>query len=261
LKFLWGDDMVKWKKTEKDCFEYLKEKYQNVSFEYKGNSASTEPDVVVILDNGDRFNIEIKSSSAQCGQFVMLAEDDKFVLSTKNRSLAEISKPFLEYMNEHFDELKLPGTEGKSIDLDTNVLAEWIVKYYAAKGTKFFVTKYKRKIVIFPLDKIEEYFEIRCTYRVKKSGSRNVPQKCARAIKKAFGKDYYYEGKYFILKDMTLKEKEIIKCHDCEFYVSEKRPDGYKITILCETKNATVVFGVKAKKAQDEQDLKLFEEA
>lgn len=60
---------------------------------------------------------------------------------------------------------------------------------------------------------------------------------------------------------MSLHEKEIIKCHDCEFYVSEKRSDGYKITVLGETENANVIFKVKAIKGQDEQDLKLFEEA
>ena len=80
-------------------------------------------------------------------------------------------------------------------------------------------------------------------------------------MKKCFGKDYYYDGKYMILKDLSLQEKTIIKCHDCEFYVSEKRNDGYKITILGETQNATVVFKLKAKKKQEPIDLTLFEEA
>lgn len=253
--------MKQWEKFELECYEYIKDKYKDVSFEYRGKKSATDPDIIVTLANGEKFNIEIKSASAQSGQFVLLADGDKFVFSKDNKSIEDISKPFLDYMNERFDEFKLPGTAGKKIDLDKDILAKWIEEYYGKKGIRFFVTKYRKKIVIFPLYKVKEYFEIGCTYRIKKSGSRNVPQKCACAIKKALGKDYYYEGKHFILKDMSLHEKEIIKCHDCEFYVSEKRLDGYKITVLGETENANVIFKVKAIKDQDEQDLKLFEEA
>lgn len=253
--------MKTWEKIELECFEYIRDTYTMASFEHKGFSNSNTPDIVAKLHNGETFNIEVKSATAQCGQFVLLVKNDQFVFSNENGSLEEFSTPFVEYMNQHFDDFKIPGTAGKEIDLDTEILAQWIEQYYALKGTRFFATKYRNNVVIFPINRIKDYFEIKCTYRIKKSGSRNVPKKCARAISIALGKDYYYDDKYFILKDLSLKEKEIVKCHDCEFYVSEKRDDGYKITVLSETRNANVIFKVKAKKAQDREDLELFEKA
>ena len=77
-------NMKKWEIFERNAFEYIRNTYGNgndVGFEYKGAHDSTAPDIDVTPLTVAPFNVEIKSASAQCGQFVVLDDNGKFVFS------------------------------------------------------------------------------------------------------------------------------------------------------------------------------------
>ena len=256
--------MAVWERIEQECFDYIKDKYSSnaVSFEHKGASDSNAPDIVAKLSSGATFNIEVKSATAQSGQFVVFDKNGKFIFSKENTSSENLAAPFITYMNDNYESLQNPGGKGKKLDIPTETMFRWVIDYYNAKNAKFFATKYNGKFVIFPTEKIKDYFEISCKYRVKPSGSGNIPKKCAEEVDLLFGCEHYYDGKYFILKNRSLQLKKKIQGKDRIYYVSKKHADdGFVITYLSKTQNPNVIFSLKAKKAQKMEDLKAFEEA
>ena len=256
--------MAVWERIEQECFEYIKDNYSsgNVSFEHKGASDSNAPDIVATLSNGATFNIEVKSATAQSGQFVVFDKTGEFTFSKENTSSETLATPFIEYMNKNHEALQNPGGRGIKLDMPTETMFKWVIGYYNTKNVKFFATKYRGKVVICPTERLKNYFEIGCKYRVKRSGSGNIPKKCVSEVASLFGGEYYYDGKYFILKNPSLQLHRKTQGKDRVYYVSKKHAeDGFVITYLSKTQNPNVIFSLKAKKAQSVEDLKAFEEA
>ncbi len=258
-----GINMKNWEKFEREAFNYIKTygDNDNVIFEYKGAHDSTAPDIDVIPLKVEPFNVEIKSASAQCGQFVVLDENGKFVFSKENDSKEDIAEPILEHMNQNYNKYKSPGKKGVEVEISPKTSIDWILAYYKAKKTRFFITKYKKDFVLFPIEKFQDYFSVKCMYREKKSGSKNVPKKDAEAVAKAFGAKYHYEGKHFVLENSSLELNAKKAFGENVLKVSKKSENGYVITILGKTNNPNVIFQIKSKKAQDPADIKLFKEA
>ncbi len=256
--------MKRWEQIELDCFNYIKENYSSdtVSFEHKGFSDSNAPDIIASLSNVNKFNIEVKSASAQGGQFVVLDKNGKFVFSKDNNSPESIATPFIDYMNERYKEYQNPGSKGKKLDISQEEQVKWITSYYSLKGVKFFATKYKSKVVVCPISKIKEYFEVSCKYRVKPSGSSNIPKKSAKRVAELFNGNYLYDKKHFILSNVSLKLFDRIQDGNCAYYVSRQVGEGeFIITLLSKTENPNVIFTLKSKKSQDINDLQEFIEA
>lgn len=256
--------MAAWEKIEQECFEYIKDNYssEKVSFEHKGARDSSAPDIVATLSNGTTFNIEVKSATAQSGQFVVFDKNGQFAFSKENVSSEALAAPFIEYMNNNHDALQNPGGRGIKLDIPTETMFKWVIGYYNTKNVKFFATKYRGKIVIFPTERLQNYFEISRKYRVKRSGSGNIPKKCVSEVSSLFDGEHYYDGKYFVLKNLFLQLHQKTQGKDRVYYVSKKHAeDGYVITYLSKTQNPNVIFSLKAKKAQSIEDLKAFEEA
>lgn len=257
-------NMKKWEKFERNAFEYIRNTYgddNNVGFEYKGSHDSTAPDIDVTPLTLAPFNVEIKSASAQCGQFVVLDCDGKFIFSKDNESKENIAKPILEHMNEYYEKYKSPGKRGIEVEVSTETSVNWILAYYKAKNTRFFLTKYKNKYVLLPIEKFKDYFSVKCKYRVKRSGSKNVPKKYAVHVANAFRTKYHYEGKYFVIEDSGLELGSTVSLGEDTLKVSRKAGNGYVITILGKTENPNVIFQIKSQKAQDPKDVELFIEA
>ena len=119
--------MKTWQEFENSCYEHLLKEYGDFcSFEQLGKSDSTNSDIKVTKRNKEKFFIETKDNRAQCGQFVLLPDEEKseFVYSTRNKSnLNKYSQKIIDYMNKHFEVFAQAGTSGKDITISKDVLS------------------------------------------------------------------------------------------------------------------------------------------
>lgn len=176
-----------WKICEKECFEYLKKNFssEKFTFEANGGSDSTKSDILLKKNGILCFFIESKMQEAQCGQFVVRQEKNRFVNSENNRHQKNLVEDvIIDKMNETFDEYANPGTGGKNLNLDKSYFYEWIYNFYKSKDVKYFIVEKlvgennlsSDNFVIFPIQHFHKYFVVTGTYRVKKSGSTHPSQ-------------------------------------------------------------------------------------
>lgn len=259
--------MGNWQKLEIDCCNYLNNRYGSakVKFEVTGGSDSNAPDIKVFINGLNKFNIEVKSSSAQSGQFVVFEQKGSFVFSSRNKSDEEDASTILQYMNVNYDKYKNITTTGVKLEMKDAEYISWVVRHYLSKNETFVITKYDNSFVLFPTNKYGEYFYTTANYRIKKSGSQDVTKSSLQLLKNYFlsfdeESILFYKGKkLFIVTEKKLGLKEKFFVGDIEFMVSEIIENEYYIRKLSNTRNANVIFSIKLKKQQDSFDLKLFE--
>lgn len=257
--------MEAWKRFEKECCDYLNYKYGNdkVRFVWDGGSDSTSADIMVYINNRNIFNIEVKSPQAQSGQFVVLNDNGTLVFSTRNKSNSEDAKPFLAYMNANYEQFAQATTSGVSLDMNPDEYNEWIVDHYLKRKVKFVITRDDFSFVILPIEKYGEYFDTTCLYRIKKSGSNEVPKSIANSVAKLFGGTAYrYEldKKLYVISSKRYSKGTKLTLGDYDYMVSMVLDDGaLYIRRLSNTNNANVIFSISLKKRQNVRDLEIFE--
>ena len=168
--------MKEWEILEEECLNYLKNKYPTIKFTLIGKENSTKSDILVKTINRE-FYIEVKSKISQCGQFVLTPnyKNDFFIYSSKNKTpIFEQTKDIIDYMNFNFSKFANPTTAPLEIDLKESILTNWVINYYESKKVKFMITKIFNNYLLFPLKKLNNYFSVKCFYRIKKSGSTNA---------------------------------------------------------------------------------------
>ena len=241
---------------------------KNSNFERKGGVDSTTSDIAVIKNNKVDFYIEAKDSPAQSGQFVVEPDNSTktFIFSKKNHSKPnELTNIIIEYMSNNFERYYNAGTSGQPLEINKDIFAGWIINYYKNKKVKYFIS-YDREYVILPIRKFAAYFDIFANYRIKKSGSRNPAKKDISAIKNLIHNLYpsasfsYDNGKLFVYIKEPLKNK-IFEYGNFRYFFSTRNqlPQHYRITKLSNTYHMNVIFSIKLKKSQDEDDLDEFE--
>lgn len=259
--------MKAWKVFEKDCYKYLNDTYGSICiFEPLGDSDSTKPDIRAICKNNEKFYIETKEKESQCGQFVLFPDlaTHEFEYSTKNKSsLNHYSREIINYMNCNFTDFLNAGTKGCSIDLPKEIFYNWIKKYYLLKGVRFFITKFENDYIVFPVEKFEKYFDVSAKYRVKKSGSSdparsNIPEIMEILNENKIPYEISIKDKKTFIKTATningvklLGKKYSYLFNEIEQYI-------YNVRKLSNTKNANVIFSIKLKNTQDNEDLQFF---
>lgn len=262
-----------WKEFENLCLGYLVKNYSNfgnkdLTFFKEGGSDSHAADINVYKNNSHIFSIEVKMPNSQCGQFVLLPDVNakKFIFSKRNVSpVNEPSKKIIEHMNDHFDSFLKSGTRGEKIDMDSSILYEWIKSYYKnIKKESFIITAFNDQMVIFPIDKIEDYFEVSACYRIKKSGSSRISYNNLNEIKTLLNNRGLY-GVSFNVQDSSItinakEEKFVLKGNMYDYLLIQKN-NKYNIRRLSNTYNANVIFSINAKSTQKKEDLQKFEEA
>lgn len=243
--------MHNWENFEIACVNYLRENFGDVAeFEECGGSDSTTPDILVKCAKGPRFYIEVKKSPAQSGQFVLLPNNERkvFEYSTQNNSKVNtFSQLTISHMNNDFDAYREAGTKGKAIPITAgdDVFSKWIKEYYGNKGVKFFITN---NFNIIPIGNIERYFDIKATYRVKKSGSSAVGERNIIEIISFIKSNYSNvrisrdRGKIFATMSADLHNAKFILCG--KEYMFSKRGEEYEIRKLSNTRNANVIFSI-----------------
>ena len=248
-----------WEINEKECFLYLTNNYGD-KFTLEGLYNSNISDIKMKNNN---FYIEVKSIKSQCGQFVVLEENNEFIYSNKNKtSINKYSDCIITYMNNNFHLFTNVTSKPIDIILDTNIFYSWVKNFYRLKNVKYFITKVNsNNYIIIPLDNIDNYFNISACYRVKKSGSSNITKNNFDEIKSLLNNiDFTFvekKGKIFIKTKYNINEKLKGDIYTYQFKLVEK--DLYKIRRLSNTNNPNVIFSIELiKKEQDENDLKLF---
>jgi hypothetical protein len=251
------------------CYEYLKKAYENRNaiFERKGGMDSTTSDIAVIKNQEVDFYIEAKDATAQSGQFVLIpdVESQTFKFSPLNHSEPnEMTDIIINYMNQNFDKFNHAGTSGEQIDIDTNVFSGWIVNHYKDKNVKYFIS-YEKGYVILPIRKFAAYFDIKATYRIKKSGSNDPAKKDFDYIKTVISKKYpsaiFSEDKkklFAVITENIVQDR--IEIENNTYYLSpQEKENTYRIKKLSNTYHMNVIFSIRLKKHQDSVDLDEFE--
>ncbi len=248
--------MSNWENFEIECTNYLNNKFgKYATFIHQGGSVSNVSDILVQTNTGNRFYIDVKHSPAQCGQFVLFANDKErtFEYSSKNNSrINKYAIKIMEHMNEHFDEFKNTGTKGKEIIMEngSQIFSDWIIQNYKEKDTKYFITN---NYTILPIECFFEYFEVSAKYRVKKSGSGSVGKSLVHILKEDLlnNETYNYQitniridgNKLFIETPIDLHKKKL-RYYEYE-YMFSKRNSEYELRKLSNTNNANVIFSIK----------------
>lgn len=259
--------MEKWEKNEIDCCTFLNNTYgyTGTLFNRIGGSDSTHSDILVKTKK-EEFYIEAKMSSAQCGQFVLFPDNNKsvFIFSPKNKNkLTESCGEIIQMMNDDYDYYS-SSDKNKSMPISEAACALYarcIIDNYKSKDVRFIIAHDNGEFTILPLEKLREYFDISAVYRVKKSGSGNptseqvklltdyLKQKCPDVSVKIDGDHCLVYNCPSSLHKVTIGNYDYLL-----------RDDGGYCTVrrLSNTYNSNVIFSIKLKKKQDQDDLECF---
>lgn len=250
-----------WEKWEECCTDFLNNKFGTYAkFTLKGGSNSKVSDIFVETKSGNSFYVEVKASSAQCGQFVLKTDDKtkSFIYSIDNETnINDQSEKIIQYMNKHFDTFRDPGRRGIDIDMPngSDIFKKWVTEYYKSKGVKFFISGHKEtgNFIIFPIDDFSKHFDIKATYRIKKSGSSTVPKSHFKSVRKFLLSsnnyeitDLYMDGKKLFATSKKDLDKKIFKTPDFkyDYRFSYKDASKYEIRKLSNTNNENIIFSI-----------------
>ncbi len=251
-------------KFELNSAQYLQNTYgsDTVTFTHLGGHTSNVPDIRLDINGKTAYYIEVKMNHAQCGQFVLKPDyqTHTFIYTAKSEE-NEYTNTIQTYMNQFYDRFVNAGTRGESIELDKSIFYNWVKEYYKHKNVKFFLT-YANDYIIFPIEKFDEYFDISACYRCKRSGSSHPSQNNKAELTNllnSFGTDYTLEiGKStYVTINQDLHKKYLQGPHYEYFFklVSDNRS---VITRCSNTWNSNVIFQIRLKSEQQEEDLQAF---
>lgn len=168
-----------WEDLESKCYEHLKKEYgRNNSVEAFGSADSTKADIAIRNSMHDSFYVEVKSEKAQCCQFVLFpnADTEHFDFSKDNKvPLSKNCEKIIAHMNATYKTYCKVGKKGIPVNVDSAILYGLVTDFYQEKNVKFFMTE-GNELMIFPIDRFSEYFDIEAVYRCKTSGSSEPTQ-------------------------------------------------------------------------------------
>ena len=262
--------MAKWERFEEDCLQYLRREYGSSRIQKTGGVNAQYADIMVVKPNGSFF-IESKCPSAQCGQFVLMPNEQarRFEYSPLNQTPRfQATEAIISAMDSDFDRFANAGTAGQEIGISPPAAFDWVKQYYATKGVKYFISRSEKTggYAIAPLDRLDHYFSIAAIYREKKSGSRNPSAKHIPLLKdllSANGVSANIQtagGKTEVESPARLDKAKMPHDSGITFYFRATRvADTYRTTILSNTRNSNVIFSIQLIAEQDESDLQRFE--
>lgn len=261
--------MSKWEDFELACTTFLNQEYGG-NFIHYGSNDSTLSDIQYSKDGIDIW-IEAKMPEAQSGQFVLIQNYKKkiFTYSSRNKTLRTKNiNRIIEFMNKDFEFYSNPGTSGIMMNLPSDLMYNTIKDMYQQKNVNFFITGTIDNFIIFPLKKLNDYFEIFAKYRVKKSGSSQISKNNLQDIKKTLNsQNIIFEFNLSqtpptIITKSNLANKKIHGESYCYLFKTiDAGSNEYFIRRLSNTANANIIFSLKLKSNQNITDLKEFESA
>lgn len=271
-----------WEELENRCYEYLKQKYGKfASIEPFGKADSSKADIKISTKSSGEFFVEVKASNSQCCQFVLFPNEDteQFDFSRQNRvPLSENCKAIISYMNERYKTYCKVGKKGIPVSVDCSVLYGLVNDFYSEKNVKFFITE-GNTLILFPIEKFSDFFDIKAFYRRKTSGSSepnesNNNKEIAQGMstqnlvgtieyKKVGGKT-----RCFLHTDADLHKKRL-ECveHTYQFKdnnyskaITKRYSNVFEVRRLSNTSNPNVICQLSLKKhTQSKEDTLIFE--
>ena len=246
--------MKQWQIFEQDCLNYLINNNEDSSKHYKskGSSDSTISDIQVIINGEPAYYIEAKMAKSQCGQFVLLKDNNnQFYFSEKNKlSLNDYSKEIINGINEN----KLNEVNKKNIPLilSQELIVSYILEHYKEKEVKYLISKDKDNYHIIPLTRQDllKSFEFSGTLRMKKSGSRSLTKSFELKMIEQLG-DSYISQQEIENKTFYQLNKEgdfIFNIDGYDLYFKQQENKKYIVRILSNTNNYCVIFSLNLKK-------------
>ena len=210
--------MIRGKKYEITALEWILNNIDPTAKEY-GGADSTLPDII-----GEKCGIvEVKHLPAQSGQFT--------------ESTAK-SYAYSEEIKALFSNKK------NNQSIKHEVCKSWVKDYYMSqKKVNNFLVFEKKEILFLSAEEYFERYSFSCTYRFKKSGSRNATKTIASILSKTI--EVFWNGKKLYVTDSKLNET-YLTVGDKECYIN----DEGEVRILASTKNATYIFSVDLKEAK-----------
>ena len=257
--------MQRGEEFEIESCKYLNETYgsETITFEHLGGMDSTKPDIAVIKNGNIQYYIEAKASAAQSGQFVLKPDvkTRKFIFSSRNKSIKnEMVDAIIKYMNSNFDQYKDAGTGGEKINMDNEIFSKWIIDHYEKMNVKFVISEFNSSFVIVPIRKFADYFDITATFRIKKSGSREPAKKDITGITNLIRTTYpnvtfsTEDDALFADINSAVINNEFI-FGQYTFQLSYRENNRYEVRKLSNTRNKNVIYSIKAKRSQNDDDL------
>jgi len=253
---------------ELEALAYLKKNYSlpGIVYDHTDTADSTRSDIEVIKNGQSAFFIEAKDTAAQSGQFVLLPDDAhrRFVFSPRNKSVPnEMTDIIINYMNSDYDRFNAAGTAGEALGISPTVFTNWIVGHYREKSVRFVISK-RNNMIICPIEKFGEYFEVSANFRIKKSGSSEPSAGNVAAVKSALLRlygisDTRQTGKKLYVKTSPSLSKARFDLGDYTYYLSPQEESGlFEVRQLSNTRNKNVIFTINVKQEQNASDLETF---
>lgn len=255
----------RWSLFEIYACDYLNKSIgnSNVLFKRLGSSNSTANDIEVYSNSKYLFSIEAKYSPSQSGQFVIIDQKDKYEFSIGNNfENNEYSREIIRILNTNKKHYTPLGQKAVKLEIDSAVLAGWIISYYKEKDCQFIITSdelngYK---AIIPITDIQQYFNVTAVVRRKRSGTRHLPkykfEESVNALKvhtNALGFELIEVVKENSKTLVEFKEDNMISHksqryfgeHN-EYYLSDaSAKNEYYIKVRSNTNNLNVIFSLE----------------
>lgn len=262
--------MKNWEVFESDCCNYLNNQFGSNSrvFQHRGGSDSTESDILYIKGGINQFYIEVKMKASQCGQFVLLPdfEQRKLVFSNRNKvKETENCIQIINAMNKDFDYYSSSSLNIKQMPdspESAKIYSGWIKDCFRAKNAKYIISRSNRGFIVFPVNQLEQYFRISPVFRVKKSGSTNLPHSMQSPLEKTlqekFGNNInldYSENHCFLYgaSQPTFQLKI-----GSNVFLFKKEEGRHAVRKLSNTFNSNVIFTLNLFGEQQEKDIEQF---
>lgn len=258
--------MKNWKDFETLNVNYLKDNLinLNVDIEKMGDADSTRPDIQIVLKNNlKKFFIETKMPSSQTSQFVVEIENNRFIYGKKNKFESnEFSEEIIDILNENFKYYKNVGQSGLEVPVPILIAFGWIISNMKNKNVEFIMSvDNHNNNVIIPVEKFNEFFNVKTILRRKKSGSTPIPKIYYNDFKTNLEKkfiDYnpiiFIQGNrlYIKLNKELSKNECYIKSDLLEnkrYYLSNTGNNVYEVKLTSATNNPNIIFELSAKSA------------
>lgn len=260
--------MKEWEVLEIKCGEHLHNTYgsNDLQFKVAGGSNSNTNDIQVIKDKKCILAIECKSPNAQSGQFVLFVDEanKKFIYSPKNKTpYDDAVKLVLSEMDSKFDECCV--SSAKDLPIANEVIVNWVKNHYInTKHSKYGITESNNGFIIFPISKMDEYFDFTAQYRVKKSGSSRPSRRNEDELNMLLNNMGISSSVEFVNRECFARfnrtDEEFVLVGEKYRYKFIKEGEQYRVRRLSNTCNANFIVTIKLKKfEQDKKDLLEFE--
>lgn len=265
-----------WRKFEKTAEDFINKviKINNVKIEGKGGSNSNAKDLIVIKNNKEIFNIEVKEQKSQIAQFVVeIDEKNKnFYLGRINDLAKEKTKEILDHMNKNYEYYKNPKQNSIKLKCDKEMMYRCIENYFKEKKIKFLISSINEEdCVVISFNNFRKNFSITSgNYRRKKSGSSDLPIKFREEAKEYLsnkfsdslfeekGSKFFVKIKKIFNKQLDLKLKKSFELKNFNMFLSETKDEmKFRVKKLSKTNGPTVIFSIDFHNKSKDNDLPL----